>query len=57
MLDSSARFDVETPRPGADEAVPFATLSATGGVVDAAAAVRLAAERSAAGGPSMPAGE
>ena len=47
LLDSARRFaDDEVARPGDGEAVPFGTLSATGGVVDAAAAVRLAMERS-----------
>ena len=51
LLASSARLDVETTRPGAEDLVPFATLSVTGGVVDAAAAVRMAADRT---GASMP---
>ena len=47
VLDSATRYaDDEVERPGDGEAVPFGTLSATGGVVDAAAAVRLAMERS-----------
>ena len=47
LLDSAARYaDDEVARPGDGDAVPFGTLSATGGVVDAAAAVRLAMERS-----------
>ena len=47
LLDSATGYaDDEVSRPGDGEAVPFGTLSATGGVVNAAAAVRLAAERS-----------
>lgn len=53
LLDSATPYDVEATRPGADEAVPFPTLSVTGGVVNAAAAVRMAAERA---GASVPAG-
>ncbi|PAP75577.1 S8 family serine peptidase [Rubrivirga marina] len=52
LLDSVTPYEVEATRPGADEAVPFTTLSVTGGVVNAAAAVQLAAQRS---GASMPA--
>lgn len=51
LLDSATRYDVLTARPGSDEEVAFGELSVTGGVVDAAAAVRLAAERA---GASMP---
>ena len=51
LLASSARLGVETTRPGAEDLVPFATLSVTGGVVDAAAAVQMAADRT---GASMP---
>ena len=47
LLDSAVRYaDDEIGRPGDDTPVPFGTLSATGGVVNAAEAVRLAAERS-----------
>ena len=46
LLDSSVRYADPVGRPGDDEPVPFGDLSATGGVVNAAAAVRLAAERS-----------
>lgn len=47
LLDSSTRFaDDEVGRPGDGETVRFGTLSATGGVVNAAEAVRLAAEHS-----------
>ncbi|WP_412061623.1 S8 family serine peptidase [Rubrivirga sp. IMCC45206] len=45
LLDSATRFGDDTPRPGTEEAVSFTDLSMTGGVVNAAAAVRLAAER------------
>lgn len=47
ILDSVTRHDIETPRPGSEDTVAFATLSATGGVVNAAEAVRLAIGRSA----------
>ncbi len=47
LLDSAVRYtDDEGARPGDGEAVPFGTLSTTGGVVNAAQAVRLASERS-----------
>ena len=47
VLDSATRYaDDEVARPGDGEAVRFGDLSATGGVVDAAAAIRLAMERS-----------
>ena len=52
LLDSSTPYTVDATRPGADEPVPFAELSATGSVVNAAAAVRLAAERAGASAPS-----
>lgn len=46
LLDSSTRFaSAELARPGDGEVVAFGTLSATGGVVNAAEAVRLALER------------
>ncbi|MEM1056260.1 MAG: S8 family serine peptidase [Bacteroidota bacterium] len=46
LLDSATPFvDTQTPTPGGGEAVPFGTLSVTGGVVNAAEAVRLALER------------
>ncbi len=49
LLDSSVRYSDEIiARPGDNVSVSFGTLSTTGGVVNAAAAVRLAAERSAA---------
>ena len=49
LLDSSVRYaDDIIARPGDNVSVAFGTLSRTGGVVNAAAAVRLAAERSAA---------
>ncbi|MDX1646517.1 MAG: S8 family peptidase, partial [Longimicrobiales bacterium] len=45
ILESSTKYvDVEVPRPGSDELVPFGELSATGGVVNAYAAVRMALE-------------
>ena len=48
LLDSSVRYaGDEVARPGDNKAVMFEELSATGGVVNAAAAVRLAAERNA----------
>ena len=48
LLDSAVRYDAdEVARPGDESPVAFGQLSATGGVVNAAAAVRLAAERSA----------
>ena len=48
LLDSATRYvTTTTALPGADdEEVPFGTLSSTGGVVNAAAAVRMAMERS-----------
>ena len=47
LLDSAVRYaDDEVARPGDGSAVAFGTLSATGGVVNAAQAVRLAMERS-----------
>ena len=52
LLESATRYDEEALRPGTEEAVPFAALSATGGVVNAAAAVRLAAERAGASTPA-----
>ncbi|MEM1116582.1 MAG: S8 family peptidase [Bacteroidota bacterium] len=45
LLDSAVRFEADVPAPGSGEATPFADLSVTGGVVNAAAAVRLALER------------
>lgn len=45
LLDSATRYDDEVARPGDESAVAFGELSATGGVVNAAEAVRLAAER------------
>ena len=51
LLDSATVYDAVTARPGSDEEVAFGDLSITGGVVDAAAAVRLAAERSGASTP------
>ena len=46
LLDSSVRYsDDIIPRPGDNVSVSFGTLSQTGGVVNAAAAVRLASER------------
>ena len=50
LLDSARRYaDVQVPAPGELEGaaglVPFSSLSVTGGVVDAAAAVELAIER------------
>ena len=48
LLDSSVRYAAdEVARPGDGTPVLFDQLSATGGVVNAAAAVRLAAERAA----------
>ena len=55
LLASATRYDVETVRPGTEEPVGFATLSVTGGVVNAAEAVRMAAAR--AGGSMPPMGE
>ena len=47
LLDSSVRYASDSvARPGDGEPVAFGTLSATGGVVNAAEAVRLAIERS-----------
>ena len=47
LLDSATpHVETVTPAPGSGEAVPFGTLSVTGGVVNAAEAVRLAMERS-----------
>ncbi|MDT0631703.1 S8 family serine peptidase [Rubrivirga sp. S365] len=47
LLDSATRYaDDEVARPGSGEPVAFGTLSATGGVVNAAEAIRLARERS-----------
>ncbi len=47
LLDSATPMaDTMTPRPGDGEAVSFGTLSATGGIVNAEAAIRLAMERS-----------
>ena len=49
LLDSATPYaDVETARPGAEGVVRFGDLSATGGVVNAAEAVRLAIERTGA---------
>jgi hypothetical protein len=46
LLESSTHYgDVQVPRPGSGEPVPFGQLSATGGVVNAYAAVRMALER------------
>ena len=46
LLDSATRYtDAETGRPGDGELVTFGTLSVSGGVVNAAEAVRLASER------------
>ena len=46
LLDSAVPYaETETARPGDGEAVAFGTLSATGGVVNAARAVELAMER------------
>lgn len=45
LLDSATRPDAEVQVPGGEARVPFASLSATGGVVNAAEAVRLALER------------
>ena len=53
LLESSTVYDAVTARPGSDEEVAFGDLSVTGGVVDAAAAVRLAAERSGDAGAMM----
>ena len=48
LLDSAVRYaDDEVAQPGDSAPVAFGRLSATGGVVNAAEAVRLAAERSA----------
>ena len=47
LLDSAVSYrDDEVARPGDGAPVAFGTLSATGGVVNAAEAVRLAIERS-----------
>jgi subtilisin family serine protease len=54
ILDSATRYDRPALAPGAPtgtptrETVPFASLSVTGGIVNAYAALRMAAERSAA---------
>jgi subtilisin family serine protease len=49
LLDSAVRFpDDKTARPGGEDAVAFGELSATGGVVNAAEAVRSAIERAGA---------
>ncbi|HEX8386903.1 MAG TPA: S8 family serine peptidase [Rubricoccaceae bacterium] len=46
LVDSAVRYaDAEVGRPGDGETVRFGTLSVTGGVVNAAEAVRLAMER------------
>ena len=45
VVDSAVRYPIEVPRPGDGEAVSFETLSVTGGVVNAAAAVELAMQR------------
>ena len=46
LMDSATRYaDTESGRPGDGEMVPFQSLSVSGGVVNAAAAVRLAMER------------
>lgn len=48
LVDSAVRYaDAEVGRPGDGATVRFGTLSVTGGVVNAAEAVRLAIERSA----------
>ncbi len=45
LLESSTKYaDFQVPRPGSGEPVPFGELSATGGVVNAYAAVRMALE-------------
>ena len=46
LLDSSVRYEAAVPAPGGGEVTPFTDLSVTGGVVNAAEAVRLAIERS-----------
>lgn len=46
LLESSTNYaELEVPRPGSGEPVPFGELSATGGVVNAYQAVRMALER------------
>ncbi|HIG75333.1 MAG TPA: peptidase S8 [Bacteroidetes bacterium] len=46
LLDSVTDFSGKTtPQPGGEMAVPFETLSVTGGVINAAEALRLAMER------------
>ena len=45
LLDSAVRYEAAMPTPGGGEVTPFTDLSVTGGVVNAAAAVRLALER------------
>jgi len=48
LVDSAVRYaDAEVGRPGDGETVRFGTLSVSGGVVNAAEAVRLALERTA----------
>ena len=47
LLDSATPMaETMTPQPGSGEAVSFGTLSVTGGIVNAEAAIRLAMERS-----------
>lgn len=47
LMDSAIRYTSDTALPGGEgDFVPFTQLSSTGGVVNAAAAVRLAIERS-----------
>ncbi len=53
LLASATRYDVETMRPGTEEPIGFATLSVTGGVVNAAEAVRMAAARASGSMPAM----
>ncbi len=45
VLESSFRPDIIVNRPGSKVPVPFASLSATGGIVNAAGAVRMAIAR------------
>jgi subtilisin family serine protease len=46
LASATPLAEAMTPAPGSGEAVPFGSLSVTGGVVNAAEAVRLAMERS-----------
>ena len=46
LVDSAARYADEVARPGDESPISFEALSVTGGVVNAAAAVALAEERS-----------